>query len=69
MDSLRWKIIAVTIGRKEVFEIPDGVEAFGYSIATKARLNSQMVKLLEWKPRYDNKSGLERTILIRKELF
>ena len=38
-----------------VFEIPDVVEAAGYSKATKARLDGSKLKKLGWKPRYDIK--------------
>lgn len=56
--------IAESVGRKVVFEIPDQTEAAGYSKATKARLNGDKLKALGWKPRYDIKSGIERTICI-----
>ena len=61
-------IIAGMNGKKVVFEIPDVVEAAGYSKATKARLNGEKLMNLGWKPRYDIKSGLERTISILKTL-
>ena len=61
-------IIAGINGKKVVFEIPDAVEAAGYSKATKARLDGRKLMALGWKPRYDIKSGMERTIKILKEL-
>lgn len=61
-------IIAEISGRKVIFEIPDAVEAAGYSTATKARLNGQKLHALGWTPKYDIKSGMERTILILKSL-
>lgn len=61
-------IIAEINEKKVVFEIPDEVEAAGYSKATKARLNGDKLKNLGWKPRYDIKSGMERTIKILKEI-
>lgn len=57
-------IIAETVGRKVVFEIPDAVEASGYSKATKARLDGSKLKALGWHARYDIRSGLERTLRI-----
>ena len=57
-------IIAGIKGKKVVFELPDAVEAAGYSKATKARLNGQKLKALGWKPKYDIRSGMERTIEI-----
>ena len=61
-------IIAGMNGKKVVFELPDAVEAAGYSTATKARLAGQKLMDLGWKPRYDIKSGMERTISILREL-
>lgn len=61
-------IIAEINGKKVVFEIPDKVEAAGYSKATKARLNGRKLENLGWKPRYDTKSGIERTIRILKSI-
>lgn len=57
-------IIAGSIGKKVVFEIPDVVEAAGYSKATKARLDGSKLKKLGWKTRYDIERGIERTISI-----
>lgn len=61
-------IIADINGKKVVFEMPDEVEAAGYSKATKARLNGSKLQKLGWKPRYDIKSGMERTIDILKSI-
>lgn len=61
-------VIAEMSGKKVVFEIPDAVEAAGYSTATKARLDGHKLGGLGWKPRYDIKSGMERTISILREL-
>ena len=59
-------IIASIVGKKVVFEIPDAVEAAGYSTATKARLDGHKLQALGWKPKYDIKTGMERTIRILK---
>ena len=61
------ELIAVFTGRKVVFEIPSDIEAAGYSTATKARLNGKKLKAIGWKPRYDIKSGIQRTIEILKQ--
>lgn len=61
-------IIAGIKGKKVVFEIPDAVEAAGYSKATKARLNGSKLQGLGWTPQYDIKSGMERTIEILESL-
>ena len=60
--------IAETAGKKVVFELPDAVEAAGFSKATKARLDSRKINKLGWKAAYDIKTGLERTITILKSL-
>ncbi|MBO4653245.1 MAG: NAD-dependent epimerase/dehydratase family protein [Lachnospiraceae bacterium] len=57
-------IIAGMNGRRVVYEMPDQIEAAGYSTATKARLDGSKLKALGWNPKYDLKSGLERTIEI-----
>lgn len=61
-------IIAEINHKEVVFEIPDEVEAAGYSKATKARLNGSKLQNLGWNPRYDIKSGMERTINILKSI-
>ena len=57
-------LIAENAGRKVVFEIPDAVEAQGYSKATKARLDGAKLRKLGWKPFYDIKGGIRRTMQI-----
>ena len=59
-------IIAEYAGRKVVFEIPDAVEAAGYSKATKARLDGSKLISIGWSPRYDIRTGLKRTLDILK---
>ena len=61
-------IIAGINGKEVVFEIPDAVEAAGYSTATKARLDGHKLQTLGWKPKYDIKGGMERTIRILKSM-
>ena len=61
-------IIADFARKQVVFEIPDVIEAAGYSTATKARLNGSKLKSLGWKAKYDIQSGIERTISILKDL-
>ena len=61
-------VIAGINGKKVIFQLPDAVEASGYSKATKARLNGNRLQELGWKPKYDIKSGIERTIKILESL-
>ena len=55
-------IIANTVGRKVVFEIPDAIESAGFSKATKARLDSMKLNKLGWKAGYNIEQGVKRTI-------
>ena len=56
--------IADIAGTKVVFELPDAVEAAGYSKATKARLDGSKLMKLGWRAKYDIRSGMERNIRI-----
>ncbi len=60
--------IASSVNKKVIFEIPDNDESRGYSVVTKARLNGNKIKALGWKPRYDIKCGINRTIEIFKSV-
>ena len=62
-------IIAGIKGKKVVFEIPDAIEAAGYSKATKARLDGSKLLQLGWEPKYDIQSGMKRTIGILESLY
>lgn len=57
-------VIAEINGKKVVFELPDATEAAGYSRVMKARLDGSKLRALGWKPMYDIKRGMERTIKI-----
>ena len=50
------------------FELPDAIEASGFSRATKARLNGEKLRALGWQPLYDIRSGITRTICILRDL-
>lgn len=62
------QIIAKISRKKVVFEVPDAIEAAGYSKANKARLNGHKLLNLGWKPQYDIEEGMQRTIDILKSL-
>ena len=51
-------IIAKASGTKVVFDVPDAVEAAGYSTATKARLDNRKITELGFKARYDIETGI-----------
>lgn len=61
-------IIAEYAGTKVIFELPDDVEAAGYSKATKARLDGTKLHSLGWTARCDMKEGLTRTMDMMKAL-
>ncbi len=61
-------IIAGIAGKKVVFEIPDAVEAAGYSTATKVRLDGSKLKSLGWRANNDIRTGMERTLGILSAL-
>lgn len=61
-------IIAGIVGKQVVIELPEKVEAAGYSKATKARLDGTKLQRLGWKAKYNIKNGIERTIRILKAL-
>lgn len=61
-------IIAKMNGKEVIFEIPDAIEAAGYSTATKARLNGRKLHDLGWSSQYNIQCGIERTITILRSL-
>ena len=61
-------IIAEMNNKSVVFEIPDAIEAAGYSTATKARLDGNKLRNLGWNPAYRIEQGVERTIKILREV-
>lgn len=61
-------IIADSVGKKVIFELPEELEKAGYSKATKARLESSKLKELGWKAKYDIKQGIKRTLEILREI-
>ena len=63
------RTIADIVHKKVIFESPDSLESKGYSKATKARLDGQKLRAIGWKPRYDIKSGLIRTLDILKKTY
>ena len=57
-------ILARLAGRNVVFDLPDAVEAAGFSKATKARLDGSRLRALGWKAGYNMEEGLKRTLMI-----
>ena len=61
-------LIAEHSGRKVVFDLPNSVEAEGFSKATKARLNGCKITQIGWRPIYSIRKGVERNYNQLKEL-
>ena len=55
-------IIAEEAGTKVVFDLPDAVEAAGFSKATKARLDGSKLRKLGWRAQYSLRQGISRTL-------
>lgn len=63
------QIIAEHAGKQVVFEIPDEIEAAGYSKATKALLDGSKLKELGWQPLYNIEEGINRTMTVLSSLL
>lgn len=62
------KIIAESVGKEVVFDMPSEMEEKGFSKASDARLDySKIEKELNWKPQYSIENAIDRTIKILKE--
>ena len=62
-------VIAQLCEKKVVFDLPDKVEAEGFSVVTKALLCGDKIRGLGWLPLYRINEGVERTIAILKEVY
>ncbi len=60
------QLVASSVGKEVVFELPEASEAAGYSRATKARLDGSRLKKLGWSMKYDIRQGIERTLEMMK---
>lgn len=61
-------IISNYNSKEVIFELPDDMEKKGYSTATKAVMTSDKINKIGWKPIYNIKNGLERTLKILKDI-
>ena len=60
-------MFADAAGTKLRFELPDTVEAAGFSRATKARLDGAKLRSLGWRPMYGLEAAVQRTCRILKD--
>lgn len=58
------QLCAESCGRKVVFEIPSEVEQKGFSLATQAILSNDRIKEIGFRPYYDMRDAINRTIQI-----
>ena len=63
------KLIAEKAGRKVVFDLPDAVEAAGFSMATKARLSGCKLQELGWAPEYNVHRGINVNFDLLKKMY
>lgn len=60
------ELIANTVGKKVVFDIPSKTERQGYNAVEKSILDSTKLERLGWKPLYNMEQGIKSTIEILK---
>ena len=56
-------------GTKVIFELPDAMQARGFSKAVRAILTNDKLRGLGWTPKDDTRSGVKKTIEIVKNIF
>lgn len=57
-------LIARQSGQKVIFDLPNSIEAAGFSKATKARLDGSKLKAIGWNPCYNIIQGINRNFTI-----
>ena len=63
------ELIAAYAGTRVIFELPDETEQRGYSTASKALLDSEKLRALGWRARYDITAGIRETIDILRDIY
>lgn len=63
------KYIGEICGTKVIFELPDEIQARGFSNAVRAVLINDKLRGLGWTPKDDTRSGVKKTIEIVKTLI
>lgn len=61
-------ILAKAAGKEVILELPDAVEAKGYSTATKAIMSSDKIRGLGWRAAHTIEEGLNKTVRILQEI-
>ncbi|MBQ0077960.1 MAG: NAD-dependent epimerase/dehydratase family protein [Bacteroidales bacterium] len=60
-------LIAAETGTMVIFELPSETEKAGFSTAVKARLDGSRLRALGWRPLYDIRGGIVRTLQILRD--
>jgi len=61
--------LATMFGKKVVYDLPDDIEAAGYSKVTKALLDTKKINDLGWTAPFDRARSLQHTVeILRSEL-
>lgn len=61
--------LATMFGKKVVYDLPDDIEAAGYSKVTKALLDTKKINDLGWTVPFDRARSLQHTVeILRSEL-
>ena len=61
--------ISSLAGKKVIFELPNEIQAKGFSKVLKVVLSNDKIRTLGWKPKDDTYSGVKKTIEILKSLI
>lgn len=62
-------IVAGTVDRNVVFDLPSDIESRGFSPSTLAVMDGTKLENLGWKPLYSIGEGVERTVAVLKEIM
>lgn len=60
--------ISSLANKKVVFELPDEIQARGFSVAPAAILTNDKLRTLGWSPKDDTRSGVKKTVEILKSI-
>ena len=60
-------IIAKSVGKKVVFDLPSETERKGFSTATIARMSNDKLKGIGFNPKYNMEDGIKSTLTVMKE--
>ncbi|MDO4182978.1 MAG: NAD-dependent epimerase/dehydratase family protein [Coriobacteriia bacterium] len=62
-------LVAAEAGTNVLFDLPNAVEAAGFSTATKALMDATKLQSLGWAPRYNLETGVRTTFAALRQLW